>query len=271
MNEVKFAINKNLEKPGDREQFRNAVENLSDEELMSMIGTTNGYGYNYFDAYNELENSSASSGKPYVDKLRSMLFLPSVGTPGMPYFYDPVTGKWDVSTLGRLTAEGRDEFHNWIDSPEYKQAALENKKEAESMGLGYTPTYEKANYSKKHPVLAKPLGNTGIGGITNGNRDITLNLMSSENPKDVIAHELGHASDHGNVTEELMRSNPEQGMKEWKYLKYKASQVFKPDSEYGGRFDLSEHAPEAAMNARDFGKELGLKIGQPYPGYEKAL
>jgi len=35
--------------------------------------------------------------------------------------------------------------------------------------------------------------------------------------------------------------------------------------------DLNRNSFEGIQNARDFGEELGIKIGQEYPGYEKAL
>jgi len=67
-----------------------------------------------------------------------------------------------------------------------------------------------------------------------------------------------------------MASDPKLGMKEHRFLKTKSSKIFKPNSYYGD-FDLSVTPVEAVMNTRDIGKDLGLKIGQEYPGYEQAL
>lgn len=194
----------------------------------------------------------------------------SIGTPGYPYFYNPVTKQWDFSTANQLLKQGKQEFIDWMNNSMYRKAAQANKEEAQSMGLSYTPTYEKAEYLLPQKTTLKDIGSSGLGGTTDLNRDITVNIRSTQNPKDVMQHEFGHANYHGNVSPTTM-ANMTQGKKEWDYLKFKASQIFKPDSEYGGQYDLHTHAPEAAMNARDYGKELGLQVGQEYPGYEQAL
>ena len=194
----------------------------------------------------------------------------SVGTPGYPYLYDPVTKQWDTSTISQLLKSGKQEFIDWMNNPSYRKAAEANQVEAESMGLAYTPTYEKTEYLHPQSTTVKNIGNSSLGGTTDRNGDIVINVQTAQNPKDVMAHEFGHANYHGNVSESTM-ANTEQGKKEWQYLKFKAGQVFKPDSWYSDKFDLNSHAPEAVMNARDYGKEIGLKIGQEYPGYEKAL
>ena len=194
----------------------------------------------------------------------------SIGTPGYPYLYDPVTKQWNTSIISQLLKSGKQEFVDWMNNPTYRIAAEANQAEAKSMGLAYTPTYEKAEYLHPQSTTMKNIGNSNLGGTTDMNRDIVINVQTAQNPKDVMAHEFGHANYHGNVSPTTM-ANTEQGNKEWQYLKFKAGQVFKPDSEYGGMYDLNTHAPEAVMNARDYGKEIGLKIGQEYPGYEKAL
>ena len=194
----------------------------------------------------------------------------SVGTPGYPYLYDPVTKQWDTSTISQLLKSGKQEFIDWMNNPSYRKAAEANQVEAESMGLAYTPTYEKTEYLHPQSTTVKNIGNSSLGGTTDRNGDIVINVQTAQNPKDVMAHEFGHANYHGNVSESTM-ANTEYGKKEWQYLKFKAGQVFKPDSWYSDKFDLNSHAPEAVMNARDYGKEIGLKIGQEYPGYEKAL
>ena len=194
----------------------------------------------------------------------------SIGTPGWPYFYDPVTNQWDFSNANQLINSGKQEFIDWMNNPLYRQAAKANQAEAKSMGLAYTPTYEKAEYLRPQKTKIENLGSPKLGGSTDRNGDIAINLYTDD-PKGVMAHEYGHANWHGNVSESTMASNLDQGKKEWQYLKYKSGQVFKPNSWYSDKFDLHSHGPEAVMNARDYGKEIGLKIGQEYPGYEKAL
>ena len=194
----------------------------------------------------------------------------SIGTPGYPYLYDPVTKQWTTSTISQLLKSGKQEFIDWMNNPTYRKAAEANQAEAESMGLAYTPTYEKTEYLHPQNTTVKNIGSSSLGGTTDRSGDIVINVQTAQNPKDVMAHEFGHANWHGNVSESTM-ANTEQGKKEWQYLKFKAGQVFKPNSWYSDRFDLNSHGPEAVMNARDYGKEIGLEIGQEYPGYEKAL
>jgi hypothetical protein len=74
------------------------------------------------------------------------------------------------------------------------------------MGLAYTPTYEKAEYLRPQKTKIENLGNPKLGGSTDRNGDIAINLYTDD-PKGVMAHEYGHANWHGNVSESTMASN----------------------------------------------------------------
>lgn len=54
------------------------------------------------------------------------------------------------------------------------------------------------------------------------------------------------------------------------YLERKSKQILNPGYKYEG-YDLSLFPYEAVQNIRDIGRSLGLKVGQEYPGYDKAL
>lgn len=188
-----------------------------------------------------------------------------------PYLYNPDTRAWDYAKFKDAVVKGSQDFRDWMNSPVYREAAEQNVREAEQMGLHYTPTYNKPEFHQKFPVSTEYKPDTPyIGGTSDGNGAITYNLASNLNPEYVLAHEFGHSYRYANPSNELMVNDTKTGMKEWQFLKTKSSKIFKPDSDYAGQFDLSVNPPEAAMNARDIGKDLGLKIGQEYPGYEKA-
>lgn len=190
---------------------------------------------------------------------------------GYPYLYNPETKQWETANLTDLIRQGRQETVDWINSSAYRQTAEQNVIEAEQMGLHYTPTYNKPEFNQKYKVVTYYDPKSSIGGTSNIDGDIEINIGSYMNPQYTSAHEYGHSFRHGTVSKSLMEENTELGMKEWQFLKTKSSKIFKSDSEYGGKFDLSENPTEAAMNTRDIGKDLGLKIGQEYPGYEQAL
>lgn len=164
---------------------------------------------------------------------------------------------------------GRNEFVNWMNNPKYREAAEQNRQEAISMGLSYTPTYEKPQYSWMLKYGIKPEfkskmegeGATSWMGAQEGIPTSVEYNLSSKIPYDkVTRHEVGHVSLHGNG----------KNAKELKYLRYKTHQVFKDDANVGP-YDFHQQTGEAAMNGRDLGADLGISIGQEYPGYQKAL
>lgn len=52
--------------------------------------------------------------------------------------------------------------------------------------------------------------------------------------------------------------------------KVKTHQAFIDNAE-AGPYDFHQQTGEAAMNGRDLGHDLGISVGQSYPGYQKAL
>ena len=165
--------------------------------------------------------------------------------------------------------KGRNEFVNWMNNPKYREAAEQNKQEAASMGLSYTPTYEKPQYSWMLKYGIKPEfkskmegdGATSWMGAQEGTPTSVEYNLSSRIPYDkVTRHEVGHVSLHGNG----------KNAEELKYLRYKTHQAFKNDA-FVYPYDFHQQTGEAAMNGRDLGADLGISVGQEYPGYQKAL
>ena len=165
--------------------------------------------------------------------------------------------------------KGRNEFVNWMNNPKFREAAEQNKQEAASMGLSYTPTYEKPQYSWMLKYGIKPEfkskmegeGATSWMGAQEGTPTSVEYNLSSKVPYDkVTRHEVGHVSLHGNG----------KNAEEIKYLRYKTHQAFKDDA-FVYPYDFHQQTGEAAMNGRDLGADLGISIGQEYPGYQKAL
>lgn len=164
---------------------------------------------------------------------------------------------------------GKKEFIDWMNNPEYRKAAEQNRQEALSMGLNYTPTYERQQYNDFLQNGIKPVfkqdmygeGSTSYyGAQPNTPTEINYNLRSRQPYTKVTRHESGHAAYHG------MASTKE----ELKFLKYKISKAFKPDASVGP-YDFNIQTGEAAMNGRDLGADLGIAVGQKYPGYENTL
>lgn len=164
---------------------------------------------------------------------------------------------------------GKKEFTDWMNNPEYRKAAEQNRQEALSMGLNYTPTYERQQYSDFLQNGIKPVfkqnmygdGSTSYyGAQPNTPTEINYNLRSTQPYSQVTRHESGHAAYHGMASTK----------KELEYLKYKISKAFKPDASVGP-YDFNIQTGEAAMNGRDLGADLGIAVGQKYPGYENTL
>lgn len=187
--------------------------------------------------------------------------------------------------------QGKDDFISEIESDIYKAVAEANKTEAEQMGLAYIPTYEKPAFiSTKDGINFKleNLSPTEAANWNSASRTVTINKRLPENVslRNAVAHEVTHAGEHGtpdsSLLQKALKIAEEKGIplkdvpeyqqlkKQLEYLRFKSGQIFKPGSDYAGKFDLSEHGGEAVANARDFGKEIGVKFGEEYPGYEEA-
>lgn len=196
------------------------------------------------------------------------LFSTSLSTANKQPYYLQFGQNSGTQMISDIKA-GKKEFTDWMNNPEYRKAAEQNRQEALSMGLNYTPTYERQQYSDFLQNGIKPVfkqdmygdGSTSYyGAQPNTPTEINYNLRSRQPYTKVTRHESGHAAYHG------MASTIE----ELKYLKYKVSQAFKPNASVGD-YDFNIQTGEAAMNGRDLGADLGIAVGQKYPGYENAL
>lgn len=98
------------------------------------------------------------------------------------------------------------------------------------------------------------------GGMAGSPTEVDLNLGSPQSFFNTVRHESGHAAYHGNGL------TPD----ELKYLRFKTHQAFIDNAE-AGPYDFHQQTGEAAMNGRDLGSDLGISVGQSYPGYQKAL
>lgn len=164
---------------------------------------------------------------------------------------------------------GYQNFKDWMTNPHYLESTLDNIEEAKRMGLKYTPTYDKPQYKALMQNGIKinfkkqmhGMGATSQFGAQAGQpAEVDLNLGSPQSFFNTVRHESGHAAYHGNGL------TPD----ELKYLRFKTHQAFIDKAE-AGPYDFHQQTGEAAMNGRDLGHDLGISVGQSYPGYQKAL
>ena len=164
---------------------------------------------------------------------------------------------------------GYQNFKDWMTNPHYLESTLDNIEEAKRMGLKYTPTYDKPQYKALMQNGIKinfkkqmhGMGATSQFGAQAGHpTEVDLNLGSPQSFFNTVRHESGHAAYHGNGL------TPD----ELKYLRFKTHQAFIDNAE-AGPYDFHQQTGEAAMNGRDLGSDLGISVGQSYPGYQKAL
>ena len=192
-----------------------------------------------------------------------------------PYYYK--NGTWDTNRLKDDIIKGKQELREWIDSPEYRKAAEANKREAAELGEEYIPIYERPSYQEQLKVkVNQDLNRNRAGTSIEGDpTSLTYNLYSPASAKSTTIHEGGHGLGIGYVDRTRSGNSI---MSQHRYNRYKAKQVFNDNAKYpqyfGGEVDyvpINQLPGEAAMNARDVGRELGLKIGQQYPGPEEVL
>ena len=164
---------------------------------------------------------------------------------------------------------GYQNFKDWMTNPHYLESTLDNIEEAKRMGLKYTPTYDKPQYKAlmqngikiNFKKQMQGMGATSQFGAQAGSpAEVDLNLGTPQSFFNTVRHETGHAAYHGNglTADEL------------KYLRFKTHQAFIDNAE-AGPYDFHQQTGEAAMNGRDLGHDLGISVGQSYPGYQKAL
>ena len=209
-----------------------------------------------------------STDDAFTFKMPNLAYSTSLNTStNRPYYLQ--FGNNSGNMMIQDIKKGKNEFINWMNNPKFREAAEQNKQEAASMGLSYIPTYEKPQYSWMLEYGIKPEfkskmegdGATSWMGAYEGTPTSVEYNLSSKVPYDKITrHEVGHVSLHGNG----------KNAEELKYLRYKTHQAFKDDA-FVYPYDFHQQTGEAAMNGRDLGADLGISVGQEYPGYQKAL
>lgn len=196
---------------------------------------------------------------------------------------------WDRQEIQKQFTNGVYDLRNWVTNDQFKTNQFLNKIEAENMGLEYVPFWNRPEaveqlnrYGTNGTIVSRVVPNGDLGWVENVNRGgyvpeyshvANINLASPFPYADTVTHEGGHTLGMGGpyfnktlpVKEQLRSADAQQ-----QYLEYKSRQVLNPGYDYQG-FDLSEHPYEAVQNIRDIGRELGLSVGQQYPGYDEAL
>lgn len=203
--------------------------------------------------------------------------------PAREYYYwkGPITDprNFDTPLLKQDIQAGKQDFIDWINSPEYRSATLSNKAEAEAMGLSYTPIQEKPSYQKAisnfSPYIIFDESKSAQGWVYPSNEPgiINLNGFNKQSLRQATEHELAHSA-------RLAWSDPKLkgevfNPKELEYLQYKNSEVFKDTAIFPNGYNFTGskmgQPHEATVNMRNLGEVLGIKVGEPYPGDEKVL
>lgn len=206
---------------------------------------------------------------------------------GLPWAYN--NGQWDMPEIQKQAQKGVDDLRAWVTNPEFKRNQALNKIEAENMGLEYVPFWERPEaveqfnrYGTNGTIILKVEPGGDLGWVENTVRGghipeyshiANVNLAGPFPYAETVTHEGGHTFGMGgpyynkklSIKEQIKSAELQQ-----QYLEYKSGQILNPGYDYQG-FDLSEHPYEAVQNIRDIGRELGLSVGQQYPGYDEAL
>lgn len=197
---------------------------------------------------------------------------------------------WDRQEIQKQFTNGVYDLRNWVMNDQFKINQLLNKTEAENMGLQYIPFWDRPEaieqlkrYGTSGTIVQRADKNADLGWVDNNtvgggyipeySHIANINLASPFPYAETVTHEGGHTLGMGgpyfnkklSIRDQLNSADAQQ-----LYLEHKSRQVLNPGYNYNGR-DLSEDPYEAVQNIRDVGRELGLSVGQPYPGYDQAL
>lgn len=238
------------------------------------------YSDDYISMYLSMDPSKRDQFMQKVKQALRNLPSETVGKSKSPYYFQ--NGQWNTSAMGSDIKAGIQDYTNEVLSPEYAEVAIRNMEEAEKMGLYYTPVFETSSFKSLledgiNPKLdwnqQRTFGNasTGMFGATPGYKtDIDFWGYSPVSYRQSSAHEGAHVARHGMPSRDV---SPEIAQKEYEYLKYKSSEVFKDGFEAGPYVFTGKGAQtgEGYTNCRDLGKELGVSFAQPYPGDKKVL
>lgn len=189
-------------------------------------------------------------------------------------------GKYDTSQIVSDFKKGIEEARGFLNSDTYKQTALRNIREAENMGLHYTPTTSSDGFKSLMDDGVKLEIDTKInaGGATSMfGGSIGTPTPIIVNPKSKLnytaLHEGLHVGEFGKAPKKMIGESDQQFLqrakKDSQFLKHKVNEVFKNTD--AGIYDFSSQTGEAATNMLDVGKRLNVKWGQEYPGDEQLI
>lgn len=215
-----------------------------------------------------------------MDQYTNKLLSETIGANRPPYYFQ--NGQWNTSQMSSDISQGKSDFINEILSPEYSKVAAKNVDEASSLGLHYTPTFEKSSFKS---ILDDGIDVKLNWSYTNHDGDASTSFFGAQlgqktpveywgySPtsfRQTTAHEVSHAARHGMPSTDV---GIDIAKKEAEYLKHKSSEVFVDNFEVGPYVltGKGSQTGEAYANCRDLGKELGIQFNQPYPGDKKVL
>ena len=229
----------------------------------------------------QLRKFGYGSNKSYTPSIQ----VTNLHHPHRQYYYWDGTPKADWSNFDKNLLKqdilaGKQDFLDWVNSPAYRKAALNNKIEAESMGLSYTPIWEKPSFIEAQqnfrPVISTDTKH-GQGWVFTSDDPGIIHLRATNEStlRPTVKHEMAHSSRLAWADPKLKKSTykPRQ---ENKYLRFKNSQVFDDGADFTNKSEFYDFTGEgfpheAVTNTRDLGERLGIKVGQPYPGDSKVL
>lgn len=189
-------------------------------------------------------------------------------------------GQIDVGKAAQLIKKGKDKAVQFFNSNIRKQVNAHNAEVAKRVGFKNFKVHENAGnraaQSSKLKLKVDPKTSEG-GSISTDNHTPTndqmeLNLMY--NPEFASFHEHLHKGYLGNSPKEFYWDYGRDVFGDTnKYYNWLGQKVLKPYSERIGLdgADYLEKPGELPVNLLEAGKEMGLKIGQPYPGKQAVL
>lgn len=239
-----------------------------------------------------IENAALSASYPHASNVLNIMPKRSKSftneNDGLPWALKD--NNWDRQEIQKQFTNGVYDLRNWVMNDQFKINQLLNKTEAENMGLEYIPFWDRPEaieqlkrYGTSGTIVQRADKNADLGWVDNNtvgggyipeySHIANINLASPFPYAETVTHEGGHTLGMGgpyfnkklSIRDQLNSADAQQ-----LYLEHKSRQVLNPGYNYNGR-DLSEDPYEAVQNIRDVGRELGLSVGQPYPGYNQAL
>lgn len=164
-----------------------------------------------------------------------------------------VNGQYDTPTMVQEFKQGVTNARKFLNSDVYKQTAQRNIKEAEAMGLHYTPATDSEAFQSLMQDGVKPVWvpNASYGGAVRNGGDLGHITEIEINPASKINYTAFHEGLHvGDVPNQFSNETYSQFRnrvkKEMPYLKHKVNEVF--SNVDGGTYDFGVQTGEAAVN-----------------------